>query len=98
MKNTLSGLLLNTSRELKILGRHIDSTTKPELEPEGYEFGNYVFDVLPPMSVEEIDEQITETNVKQSNEKDNIGIEILPHNKLVELQGQDKLCTKLIVI
>ena len=36
---------------------NIDPTVKPESEPEGYEFGYYVFDPLPPMSVEEIDEQ-----------------------------------------
>ena len=42
----------------------ISPTTTSESEPEGYEFGYYVFDSLPPISVEEIDEQITETNVK----------------------------------
>ena len=60
----------------------IDPTTQLESEP-GYEFGYYVFHPLPPMSVEEIEEQIRETNVKQTNDENNIGIEILPNDKLV---------------
>ena len=48
------------------------------------------------MSVEEIEEQIIETNVKQVSDINDVNIEILPHDKLVELQGQDKQCTKLI--
>ena len=74
----------------------IDPTTQLESEPEGYEFGYYVFDPLPPMSVEEIEEQITRNKCKQTNNENNIGIEILPHDKLVELQDQDEQCTKII--
>ena len=74
----------------------IGPTTQLESEPEGYEFGCYVFDLLSPMSVEEIEEQITETNVKQPNDENNIRIEILLHDKVVESQGQDEQCIKLI--
>ena len=74
----------------------IDPTTQLETEPEGYEFGYHVFDPLPPMSVEEIEELIIETKVKQVSEKNDANIEILPHDKLVELQSQDEQCTKLI--
>ena len=51
---------------------NIDPTVKPESEPEGYEFGYYVFDPLPPMSVEEIDEQVNETQVKQVDDENDI--------------------------
>ena len=75
---------------------NIDPTTQLESEPEGYEFGYYVFDSLPPIKVEEINKQITETNVKQTNTENDLEIEILAHDKLVELQGQDEQCIKLI--
>ena len=76
------------------LSRLID--TQLETEPQGYEFGYYVFDPLPPMSVEEIEEQIIEMNVKQVSNENDVKIEFLPHDKLVELQGQDEQCTKLV--
>ena len=56
IKNTLA----NTMSRLI----DIDPTTQLETEPEGYEFGYYVFDPLPPVSVEEIEEQIIETTCK----------------------------------
>ena len=73
----------------------IDPTITPESE-EGYEFGYYVFDPLPPMSVEEIDEQVNETQVKQVDDENATEMEVLPHDKLVQLQGQDEQCVKLI--
>ena len=48
------------------------------------------------MSVEEIYEQVTDTQVKQIDNKSDIEMKIIPHDKLVELQGQDEQCTKLI--
>ena len=74
----------------------INPTTQLKSEPVGYEFGYYVFDPLPPMRVEELEEQITKTNIKQTNNENNIGIEILPHDKLLELQDHNKQCTKII--
>ena len=75
---------------------NIDPTTKPETEPKGYQFGYYVFDHLPPLSVEEIDEQVTDTPVKQIDDEIAVEMKIIPHDKLVELQGQDEQCAKLI--
>ena len=66
------------------------------MEPEGYEFGYYVFDSLPPKSVEEIDEQLNETQVKQLNDENEAEMKVLLHDKLVQLQGQDEQCMKLI--
>ena len=36
------------------------------------------------------------TNIKQTNDENNVRIEIMPHDTLVKLQGQDEQCTKLI--
>ena len=41
------------------------------------------------MSVEEIDEQIDDTHVKQVDDENATEMEVLPHDKLVQLQGQD---------
>ena len=75
---------------------NIDPTTKPETEPEGYEFVYYVFDPLPPLSVKEIDEQVTDIPVKQIDDESAVDMKIISHDKLVELQGQDEQCSKLI--
>ena len=46
--------------------------------------------------MEEIDEKVTDTQVKQIDDESAIEMKIIPHDKLVELQGQDEQCTKLI--
>ena len=69
---------------------NIDPTVKPESESEVYKFGYYVFDPLPPMSLENGDTQLNETNVKQIDDDE---LWILPHDKLIELQNQDEQCT-----
>ena len=51
IKNTLADMI---SRLIDI-----DPTTQLESEPEGYEFGYYVFEPFTTMSVEEIEEKIT---------------------------------------
>ena len=88
IKNTLADTM---SRLIKI-----DPTITLESEPEGDEFGYYVFDPLPSLSVEEIDEQMNETQVKQVNDENATEMKVLPHDKLVQLQGQDEQCVKLI--
>ena len=74
----------------------IDPTIIPESEPEGYEFGYHMFNPLPSISVEEIDEQINETQVKQVDDENTTEMKVVPHDKLVQLQGQDEQCIKLI--
>ena len=88
IKNTLADTM---SRLIKI-----DPTITPESEPEGYEFSYYVLDPLPSISVEEIDEQMNETQVKQVDDENATEVKVLPHDKLVQLQGQDEQCVKLI--
>ena len=55
-----------------------------------------MFDPLPSISVDEIDEQMNEAQVKQVDDEYATEMKILPHDKLVQLQSQDEQCAKLI--
>ena len=39
-----------------------------------------------------------ETQVKQVDDENDTEMKVIPHDKLVELQGQDEQCVKLIKI
>ena len=88
IKNTLADTM---SRFIKI-----DPIITPKSEPEGYEFGYYVFDPLSSLNVEEIDKQMNETQVKLVDDENTTEMKGLPHDKLVQLQGQGEQCAKLI--
>ena len=74
---------------------NIDPTVQQPPEEEGYEFGYYVFDTLPPMTVEEIFEQSVKTNNLGLEPDLAASIELISQDKLKELQAKDDHCMKI---
>ena len=74
---------------------NIDPTVQQPPEEEGYEFGYYVFDTLPPMTVEEIFEQSVKINNLGLEPDLAASIELISQDKLKELQAKDDHCMKI---
>ena len=74
---------------------NIDPQIQQESEPEGYEFGYYIFDTLPTMEVSNIK---TTQDIIDVNERDaKVNLITLPlDNKLSELQSQDAFCANIL--
>ena len=74
----------------------VDPQTQQESEPEGYEFGYYIFDSLPAMEVA----NMNTTKDKSINDEDKGLTEIhnipLPDETLSQLQLQDAFCSHII--
>ena len=74
----------------------IDPQIQQETEPEGYEFGYYLFDTLPTIEISNI-EMPQEKNKKGEEEIAEKQLALpLNHNMLLQLQLQDKDCANII--
>ena len=61
-------------------------------EPEGYEFGYYIFDTLPAMEVSNVEVRKETTNNKEENDPDSVVRLPISDNMLSHLQVQDPFC------
>ena len=76
---------------------NIDPQIQQDSEPEGYEFGYYSFDMLPPLEVSNI-ETTQDVSVHDDDESDanNIQLELpINNNMLFELQQKDMFCANI---
>ena len=76
----------------------IDLQVQPESEPEGYEFGYYIFDILPTLEVSNVEtSQDTSLNVNDT-EVSNNDLWKLPinNNTLSKLQQKDMFCNNIL--
>ena len=78
---------------------NIDPQVQQDSESEGYEFGYYMFDMLPPLEVSNI-ETTQDVSVHDDDESDanNIQLELpITNNMLFELQQKDMFCADILV-
>ena len=75
---------------------NIDPQIQQESEPEGYEFGYYIFDTLPAMKVSNIKTTQDITEVNERDAKENLVTLPLNNDKLSELQSQDAFCANIL--
>ena len=88
IKNTLADTM---SRLIEI-----DPQVKQDIEPEGYEFGYYTFDLLPTMEVSNIDITQGITNDKGDENVERLLKLPLTDDMLSQLQLQDLFCSNII--
>ena len=74
----------------------IDPQIQQDSEPEGYEFGYYTFDTLPPMEVSIIEMTKETSNKKEENDIDSIVRLPLSDSILSNLQLQDTFCSHIL--
>ena len=76
------------------MSRLIEIDSQIELIPEedGFEFGYYAFDILPPIKVSEINEDTKET----SEEVQNFPLDVKKLENFIQLQLEDPFCKNII--
>ena len=74
----------------------IDPQIQQESEPEGYEFGYYMFDTLPAMEVSNIETTQDTSNIDDRDAKENLVNLPLDNNMLSELQLQNTFCANIL--
>ena len=88
----IKNMLADTMRRLI----KIDPQVRQDAEPEGYEFGYYVFDSLPTMEVSNIDTTQSVTKNKGNEDVEHILKLPLSDDVLSQLQSQDRFCSHII--
>ena len=74
----------------------IDPQIQQNSEPEGYEFGYYIFDTLPAMEVSNIETMGETSDEKEESNGDSIVSLPLSDNMLSKLQLQDSFCSHIL--
>ena len=75
---------------------NINPQIQQDSEPEGYEFGYYMFDTLPTLEVSNIETTQDVSSNDESDPNDNL-IELpLDNDTLFELQQKDMFCAKYL--
>ena len=74
---------------------NIDPQIQQDSEPEGYEFGYYMFDTLPTLEVSNIETTQDTSSNDESDPNDNL-IELPLDNMLFELQQKDTFCANIL--
>ena len=74
----------------------IDPQTQQDSEPEGYEFGYYTFDTLPPMEVSNIETTQDTSSNGEKDVKENLNKLPLDNDMLSELQLKDTFCANIL--
>ena len=74
---------------------NIDLQIQSEPEPEGHEFGNYTFDSLPALEVQDIQMSSIGTTPDDSD-NDFLGNLPINNNMLAKLQQKDKFCKNIL--
>ena len=77
---------------------NIDPQVQQDSEPEGYEFGYYMFDTLSALEVSNVETtQDTSVNVNDNNNVNNNLLKLPMHNdKLFRMQQKDKFCANIL--
>ena len=75
---------------------NIDPQIQQDSEPEGYEFGYYTFDTLPPLEVSNIDTTQDASDTNENDPNDNLMELPLDNDTLFELQQKDMFCANIL--
>ena len=77
---------------------NIDPQAQQDSEPEGYEFGYYMFDTLPMLEVSNVETtQDTSVSVNDDNDANNNLLELpIDNDTLFRLQQKDKFCANIL--
>ena len=76
---------------------NIDPQIQQDSEPEGYEFGYYIFDTLPTLEVSNIETTQDVSSNHESDPNNNSLVELpMDNNTLSELQQKDTFCANIL--
>ena len=75
---------------------NIDPQIQQLSDPEGYQFGYYMFDTLPALEVSNIDTTQDVSDTDESDPNDKLMELPLNNDTLFELQQKDKFCANII--
>ena len=77
---------------------NIDPQVQQDSEPEGYEFGYYMFDTLPMLEVSNVETtQDTSVSVNDDNDANNNLLELpIDNDTLFRLQQKDRFCANIL--
>ena len=71
----------------------IDPNVEQLPEEDGHEFGYYAFDILPPIEIQEIDEEDDDAD---QDEVPNLPMDINKLENLIQLQLNDTFCSNIL--